>query len=176
MNLWKWLIRTLVFDRRIGLGIMLGAAAAAAVLTGSLLVGDSVRLSLAYQNRLRLGRVGLVLSGRQTLFRAQLAAELSDKLDQPAAAVLLLNGWAERADGTARARHVSVIGVDESFGRLGPSEGVFRPSFLEEGLVLNQALAARLNVSAGDEVVLTFEKVGGLSAESVLFPEEIYIN
>lgn len=172
MNLWKWLIRTLVFDRRIGLGIMLGAAAAAAVLTGSLLVGDSVRLSLAYQNRLRLGRVGLVLSGRQTLFRAQLAAELSDKLNQPAAAVLLLNGWAERADGTARARHVSVIGVDESFGRLGPSERIFRPSFLEEGLVLNQALAARLNVSAGDEVVLTFEKVGGLSAESVLFPEE----
>lgn len=171
MTLTRWLIRSFIFDRRIWMGVMLAAAAATAVFTGSLLVGDSVRLSLARQNQLRLGRVGLVLTASQTLFRAQWGDELAEKLHQPAAAVLLVNGWAENAEGTARVRGITVLGVEESFGRLGPSEDISWPAALEDGLVLNQTLAERLRVRAGDEIILTVEKIGGLAAESVLYPE-----
>lgn len=171
MTLTRWLVRSLVFDRRIWLGVVLATAAATAVFTGSLLVGDSVRLSLARQNQLRLGKVGLVLTASQALFRARLAEELAVKLNQPTAPVLLLNGWAENAEGTAQARGVTLVGVDEFFGQLGPSEAVPWLAGLQEGLVVNAALASRLNVGPGDEIVLTFERIGGLAAESVLFPE-----
>lgn len=171
MSLLRWLIRSLVFDRRIWLGVVLAAAAAVTVFTGSLLVGDSVRLSLARQNQLRLGRTGLVLTASQTLFRAQLAEDLRTQLRQPAASALLLNGWAENAEGTARAVNVSIVGVDDAFAHFAPSGKAPWLSGLGDGAVLNELLASRLSVQAGDEIILTFEKIGGLAAESVLFPE-----
>ena len=112
MNLYRWVIRSLFFYRRISLGIVLAAAAATAVLTGSLLVGDSVRITLARQMENRLGNVHTVLLGPDTFFRPQLAEELSVSLGVRTAGVLMLNGRVENAEGTRRVNRIAVIGVE----------------------------------------------------------------
>lgn len=171
MNFFRWLIRSLLFYRWISLGILLAATAATAILTGSLMVGDSVRISLARQMEDRLGKTHLILLGQETLFRPQLAGDLSTKLNTDAAAILMLYGRIENGDGTRRINRVNVIGVDESFAALSPSDQAPWIKSLPGGLVMNADLAKRLEVEPGDETVLYVQKAGGLSAESILFPE-----
>src|SRR4029079_1975350 len=65
MSLWQFLLRSLAFHWRMHLAVALGVAAATAVLTGALLVGDSVRGSLKHLALDRLGEIGpKVIPGR----------------------------------------------------------------------------------------------------------------
>ncbi len=100
MTFFRLLGRNLVYHWRGNLAVLLGAALGTAVLTGALLVGDSLRGSL---RELTLDRLGWVeqamIPGR--FFRAQLADEL------PAAhrsAAILLPGSASNARSGGAAR------------------------------------------------------------------------
>ena len=70
-----YLRRTLVHHWRTNLAVLLGVAAGTAVLTGALLVGDSVRGSLRQMTLDRLGRVDHVLSGPRFV-RQHLVADI----------------------------------------------------------------------------------------------------
>jgi len=61
MSLWQFLLRSLAFHWRMHLAVALGVAAATAVLTGALLVGDSVRGSLKHLALDRLGKIDQAL-------------------------------------------------------------------------------------------------------------------
>ena len=61
MSLWQFLFRSLAFHWRMHLAVALGVAAATAVLTGALLVGDSVRGSLRHLALDRLGKIEQIL-------------------------------------------------------------------------------------------------------------------
>lgn len=171
MDYVRWLIRSLLFYKRISLGILLAAAAATAILVGSLLVGDSVQMTLVRQMENRLGRTHLVLLGQETFFRPQLARDLSEEMNTQAAAVLMLYGYIENSDGTRRVNQVNVIGVDDSYADLSPSGKAPWLESLPNHLVVNETLAYRLRLVAGEEVVLSVRKSGGLPAESILFPD-----
>src|SRR5437016_1020587 len=110
--------RSLRFHARAHLGALLGAAVGSAVLVGALIVGDSVRGSLREMALMRLGDVEFALASGDRLFRNQLASDLALKLNDRTAAALQLAGAAVKADGSARANHVQVLGVTEDFWRL----------------------------------------------------------
>src|SRR5947208_17061561 len=65
---------------RTNFAVILGVATAVAVLSGALLVGDSVRASLRELALQRLGNTDLVIAGNN-FFRAQLAADLQAQPD-----------------------------------------------------------------------------------------------
>ena len=75
MNNKRFVLRSLIHHWRINLTVALGVAAATAVLTGALLIGDSMRGSL---KSLTLGRLGLIDEIMVTphFFREQLVNEL----------------------------------------------------------------------------------------------------
>ena len=107
------------------LAVACGVAAATAVLTGALLVGDSMRGSLRRLTLDRLGRIDEVLVADR-FFRAKLADELAAEPGfsrRAAAAVplILLRGSVETADpqSPARADQVNLIGSDGRFLELG---------------------------------------------------------
>ncbi len=112
---------------RTHLGVVLGCALAALVLTGALMVGDSVKGTLRAQAEARVGKIGEAL-----LCGERFVPWPADKAKRPAvvarmffpgenaAGVLLMQGSATRADGKARANKVQVIGVDEDFWKLAP--------------------------------------------------------
>src|SRR5215207_2947558 len=163
MNTSQLLRRSLRFFWRTNLGVVLGTALAALVLTGALFVGDSVKATLRQQAEARVGRVDeafvagerFVHSSANPSDRATLVGGLFAP-GPDGAGVLLLQGTATRPDQSARANRIQVVGIDDSFWKLSPSgKGV---ELRENEVALNGRLAAQLNLKAGDDVLLRMEK------------------
>ena len=113
------LARSLRHYWRSNVAVVLGVAAAAAVLGGSLVVGDSVRGSLAATALSRLGRATHAVESAG-FFRGALAGELTKRPAfsghfDAACPILSLPGVATHADSRRRAADVLVYGVDERF-------------------------------------------------------------
>ncbi len=168
----RYLLGSLRFHRRTHLGVALGAAVAATVLIGALMVGDSVRYSLTRQTLSRLGGSDFVLVARERFFRSDLAGRLRAEPADRIAAALLLNGVALAPEGDRRVNDVQVVGVDDAFWELAPQPAT--PPRLEDGACLiNDALADSLGLKgAGDALVLRLRKPGGLPADLTLAARE----
>ncbi|MGD8787082.1 MAG: hypothetical protein PVJ60_06640, partial [Phycisphaerales bacterium] len=80
MSLWKLVKNNLLFYWRTNLGVLLAVVVSAAILTGALVVGDSVGYSLRRTVKARLGKTTLALVPQNRYFRAELANELAAKL------------------------------------------------------------------------------------------------
>lgn len=168
--------RGLTHYRRIHLAVALGIAAATAVLTGALLVGDSVRGSLRALTLDRLGRIDhLLITDR--FFTTDLARRLTrrdryaSQFAAPAAAILLPQATLEaRHDGkTERASEILAIGCEADFWTFGPADA--RPPARTPGegeVLLNEPLARELGVRIGDDVVLRIPKANQVPADSAL--------
>lgn len=171
MSAWTIIRRSLGYFWRTHLGVVLGTALAAMVLTGSLFVGDSVKATLRRQAELRVGQVEAVISGGEHFFREELVGEI----DTDAAPVLMLKGSVAKADGSARVNQAQVLGVDERFWKLGPHTDSEPPDFISFGgpsAVLNERLAAQLNAKSGDTLIIRLEKPGQFSKDAPLSGEE----
>ena len=166
-------LRSLRFHARSHLGALLGAAVGSAVLVGALVVGDSVRGSLREMALTRLGKVDVALAANDRFFRAELADALGreGRMQGIVVPMIVLPGTGDTPDGSARANHVQVIGVNEPFWLLSPGRPDFKSPSADE-TVLNEALAAQLRVRVGDSVVLRVVKPGRLSREAPISPQE----
>lgn len=172
MTLFKWAIKSLFHYRHMNLAVVLAAAAAAATLTGALLVGDSVKATLNYAFVARLGNVDTVISAGERFFTEDLShrLEIGSSYSAP---VILLRGMAAKGNGSIRVNRVNVLGVDERFFKMSPA-GV-TPAGLENGKALvNSALASRLDLTHEDktEVVLRIDNPSAISRNLVLTPHK----
>lgn len=164
MTFFAYLCRTVAFHGRSHALALLGLAVAAAVITGSLVIGDSVRGSLRDTALARIGRVDAAVVGNGRFVRDALAERLASTLGGGAsvAPVLQLRGLA--ANGERRANAIQVCGVDERFWRLAPQSSALT---LKAGEVaLNRPLAFALGAKAGDSVLLRAEKPGFLPRDA----------
>ena len=158
---------------RTHLGVILGSALAALVLTGALMVGDSVKATLREQAVARVGKIGeALLCGERFVPWPGDAAKRPQVVARTfvpgpdAAGVLMLSGTAARSDGKARANKVQIVGVDDAFWKLSPSA---KPVPLAANEVaLNERLATQLGVKVGDEVRLRMEKPSAISKDAPL--------
>ena len=170
MSLWKLAKRSLSFYWRTNLGILLAVMVSAVVLTGALVIGDSVRYSLKMMVKARLGKTQLALVPQNRFFRAELADELAAELNTVVAPVLKLRGLIASDDGARRANRVEVLGVDRRFFEVGAAQNPLGDS-PNQAIVLNKPLAAKLGVGVGDEVVLRIEKPSLMPREVPLTPD-----
>jgi putative ABC transport system permease protein len=164
------LFRSLRHYRRTNLAVLLGVAVATAILTGALLVGDSVNFSLQKLIQVRLGDTQLALMGQDRFFRSRLADDLENKLSANIAGVLNLRGILSNGDPNAR---VEVLGVDDKFWQLGRAKNPFsknkdNPTANTDEIVLNEQLAQRLMAQPGDEVLLRVSKPSFLPRDAPL--------
>ncbi|QDS92541.1 FtsX-like permease family protein [Roseimaritima multifibrata] len=164
--------RSLLFHWRISFAIAMGVAVATAVITGALLVGDSMRGSLRGLTEQRLGHVAYTLFPGGFFSPADWLAEETDVT--PVGIVYFPRGVVEFSpdqDATGsvrRAGGVQVIATDADFWDLDTS-GV-RPKQMpdEQSVVLNQAAAIELGVQIGDEVTVRLPKEQAVPADSPL--------
>ena len=162
--------RSLGFYWRTNLAVCLAAMVSTAVLTGALVVGDSVRRSLKMMVTARLGTTELAIAAQNRFFRARLANELAAELNTTVAPVLQLRGLIVNSDDTKRANRIQVLGVDERFFRVGAGGNPFGDDW-SEGIVLNEPLATKLEVGMGDEVVLRVDRPGLMPRDAPLMPD-----
>ena len=158
----KLLLRNLLYHWRGNFAVFLGIALGSAVLTGALLVGDSLRGSLKSLTLDQLGWVEeAMVPGR--FFREPLATEVSAERRAPA---LLLQGSAARKDTDERVGKVTVFGVDASFWPADQiPEGTDFWSSQSDEVGLNRTLAKALGVNVGDMVELHLQRASNVPSE-----------
>jgi len=170
MTRWTLIRRSLVFHARAHFGVVLGAAIGSAALTGALVVGDSVRESLREKALQRLANATGTLTATDGFFTRQLARSscftAADKAAPFSTGLLSLPGTASRVSASARANHVQVYGVPETFRAFaGAPAPVVVPA---DGVWLNQALADQLGAAKGDEIILRVARPGWVSLEAAV--------
>ena len=167
MTLARLVLRSLTYHRRTGLAVVFGLAVACSVITGSLVVGDSVRGSLRETALSRLGRTTHALQA-PGFFRADLAADVQQALRAEAdyrqariVAAVRARGAAGNDEG-AVVPEVTALGIGPGFGELFPDE---QPADLAaRECLVNDALAHDLGLRAGEGLILTFHRHSALDA------------
>jgi putative ABC transport system permease protein len=171
MTLKRLRLRNLLFHWRGNLAVFLGVVVGTAVLTGALLVGDSLRGSLRERTLHQLGWVEEALIAPR-FFRQALADDLtlSAAAERVCPAIMVQGTIVVRSKGNAGAIRrqlggVTVLGVENNFwSAFGadkePSEG--------ERIVLNSVLGHQLDVLAADKVSLRLQKPSAIPRETLL--------
>jgi putative ABC transport system permease protein len=118
----------------------------------------------------RLGKTNLALVANNRFFTAGLADKLEQELNTTTAPVFYLRGIVANSNGTKRANKIEVLGVDDRFFSIGANRNPFSDNF-SEGIVLNDSLAARLDVTVGDDVVLRIEQPALMSRDIPIAPD-----
>ncbi|MFQ5628453.1 MAG: FtsX-like permease family protein [bacterium] len=181
----KILTKSLTHHWRINLSVMLGAAVATAVLTGALLVGDSVRGSLRDLTLDRLGEIDHALVADR-FFREDLARDLKDSPHfhdsyEKTAPAILITGTAVHSGSKTRAANVNILGLDNRFTNLfgGNSKDHDLSNLLKKQqntpfatIVINASLQRELNTEIGDQILLTFEQQSDIHRESLFGKKE----
>jgi putative ABC transport system permease protein len=168
MTYWRLALAGLSHYRRTHAAVAAGVAAAVAVLAGALLVGSSVRESLAGLTTARLGRTALVI-GAERPFTVSLADRL---MAQPALAgqiagatpVFAARGFAEREAADVRASGVDVYGIDDRFFAF---HGVTTAAPASGEVLLSPDLAAELGASPGDVVLVRVARPTDVPVDSL---------
>ncbi len=158
-------LRSLRHHWRAHLPLALSVALCAAVLAGALLVGHAVTVHLKRLAGERLGAVVWALEGTPGVrFDASLARAVPDSGAVMRATAMVL---ADAAEGSgAQVNRVTLWGVDAAAWAL-MSGGDLRPPLGQE-VVLNDSLARRLGVAAGDEVSLRVAEWSALPRDAPL--------
>ena len=154
MTKWQIAIKSLSFYWRANLAVALGVAAATAVLTGALIVGESMRTSLRELTLDRLAGIDeLIVS--DGFFREQLAEELADSetfkahYHKAVPIIMFPNGTVEVAVGKSvlRANNVNVLAVNDAFWSL--DTNTESPQLTGYQVAFNQQLATVLGIPTG---------------------------
>ena len=199
MLLARLILQGIVYHRRLHIGLLAGTLVACAALTGSLLVGDSVRGTLYEIAAGRLGNIHHALDWGNRYFDARLAEALSRRhglvhtsgdagllaeandtdthapFASPIAAVLALRGIAEPPPGTSgnaqRVNRARVYGVDEHYWQLASRSGAPKHPGPQEAYV-NEAVARRLALEPGEDLILRLAKPSLMPADAPLTTEQ----
>lgn len=180
MSKLRLILSSLLYHWRMNVAVGLGVAVGTAVLTGALVVGDSVRGSLKQLTLDRLGKVDDALVSNH-FFNAALATELAAEPDfgevfDSVWPAILLEGSLAQPDSGTRASRVNLLGFSEAFWRAaqqadtaeggspmptdaGPAEGE---------VFVNQPLADELKLSPGQEVVARLPRPTSISPDGPL--------
>ncbi len=178
MSLFRLLLRNLLYHWRGNVPVMLGVLVGGTVLTGALLVGDSLRGSLRDRTLRRLGWVDQAMVVPR-FFRAVLAEEVQQAAGGRVSPALMLVGTAGGGEGADRhyLRGVNVLGFDASFFAPEKPPAGFGTS-AENGRPrawISNALAGALDLKAGDRLTLRLQKPGTLPRETVLASKKVEI-
>jgi putative ABC transport system permease protein len=160
--------RSLTHYWRLNVAVLLGVATAVAVLSGALLVGHSVRASLADLVRQRLGATDLVV-GSPMFFRERLAGEVAASPSFTAdftgiVPLIAANAVVTAQESGRRAGSVKVYGVDERFWRF---HGVAPLTIGDREALLSPALAREIAVEPGKPVLVRVQRPSDIPLESL---------
>src|SRR5258708_39876043 len=180
--------RSLRFHARSHAWVAFGAAIGSMALTGALLVGDLIRGTLRERALQRLANASFALAPADRFFSQSLNRSFQNLYpwtnggwgslippkqgssnDQPrfsSAVMLALPAVAVTPSGAARANHVQVFGLNESFDSLAGVTNL--PHLSKDSVLLNAALASRLGAHQGDEVMLRVQRPSALPLEAAV--------
>ena len=170
MSLFRLIARGLLYHRRMHAGLLIGVSLACAILTGALLVGNSVNGSLRDIATVRLGRIDYALDWGNRFFAQDL--DNGDASHFPrAAAVLALRGMAslpsDRVGPRNQINRVQVLGIDAAFWQFA-EDASCHIELGPQAAAINEKTAAALGLKPGDDFSLRIVKSGPMPYDAPL--------
>lgn len=173
MTFWRLIISSLKHYRGVNLSVLAGVALTSAILSGALVVGDSVKESLRRNAANRISQAGPALVGGERFLTAEIADKVAKEIGNNAlvAPLLQIEGTVSSRAGNTRANQVQIIGVDDRFWKL--SNTGAKPEALSgsDWMAINQPLAERLGSKVKDTLIVRVEIPGAISKDAPLSGE-----
>lgn len=170
----RFLCRNLLYFWRTNLAVIGGVATATAVLSGALLVGESVRQSLQDLVLRRLGQTAYRVAADR-FFREDLAADLAQDPEfrsnfSASCPIIHLTGIVTHEKSGRRAYQVRVYGVDDRFWKFHGLDDRQGPSARD--VYVGESLAAEVGARPEETLLLRIEKQEGIPKESLFGQRE----
>ena len=164
----KLLLRNLSYHRKVNFATCLAVAVCVAIITGAMIIGDTVRHTLAETARQRLGFVKSVAISESRSFSPDIPDRISDS---QTAAINFTTSSAINPETMVRANNVQMIGIDDSLAK---AAGIYKYEGLGRNeAVINTQLANQLNIQPGSDIILRFAD-DNMIAELALYSGEDY--
>lgn len=154
MNRFRFIIKSLRHFKKQHFAVFLATLISTAVLTGALIVGDSVKYSLSHLVDKRLGNIEYTMLTGDRFLSSELAKKISIDLNTPAASILMLQGIAINTDIQKRINKTQIIGVDKDFWALSDIE---MPELKANEIVISQNIAEKLSLEVGNEILVRIQ-------------------
>lgn len=169
MKTFNLIKRSLTHFWRTNLAVVFGVAIAVSVLTGALLVGDSVRASLKNIFLEKIGNTGFAISSSTSFFREELTTQIQkDELFQndfsAIAPMIIIEGAVVNEENSLRSAGVQIYGVDERFWQF---HGKRVEPAKENEVLLSESLAKELDAEANAELMIRLQKPSDIPIESL---------
>ncbi len=170
MSMLNYILKSFLFFKKQHLAVLLGTIITTAVLTGALIVGDSVKYSLSKMVEARLGNVQYALQTNDRFVRAKLANDISEKLDVKSAAILLLEGVTSNPENEFRINKTQVVGIDSAFWTISDKK---MPELREDEAIISSNTAEKLKLKINDDIILRVEKLSIIPLNSPFSNQEV---
>jgi len=174
MNLSRFTFQSLVHYRGINLAVLGGVVLTSAILSGALVVGDSVKESLRQNSAARISGAGPILVGGERFLTVDLAERVATGLDSPdsvVAPLLQVEGTVAARNEGRRANRVQIVGVDDRFWLLSRAGSPPEELAGDDWMAVNRPLADRLGAETGSTLIVRVEIPGQISKDAPLSGE-----
>ena len=169
MSFFRLLLRNLRFHSKSYMAVLAGVIISIAVITGALIVGDSVRFSLHRLADVRLGKIRYAMQPNERFFRQGLASEIFSQTGIPVAPVIQSAGIAINSEKNLRINQVQIMGVD---GRFCSFWDLNLPVPREDEAIISRNVAEKSGIKPGDELLLRIHKQGKASSNAPFAAEK----
>lgn len=156
MTILKFILRSLYFFKKQHLVVLIGTILSTAVLTGALIIGDSVKLSLLDLVKMRLGNIEYILPTGDRLVREQLALDIEKNIKSSVAPALIIQAITANPQQQERINKTNVIGIDQRFWKL---SNLKMPDLKGNEAIVSENIAEKLKLKIGDEFILRVENL-----------------
>lgn len=134
-----------------------------AVITGSLMTGNSVRNSLKATTEEKLGNCGLAVSSGLRYFDTALVTRLAKVIGEECTGLLEIDGFSQNLTAGKTVQGVKIIAVEDDFFNF---HGNNQTKFSAGEVLINDKLADQLGLHQGDEIALRFNSLSELPADA----------
>jgi putative ABC transport system permease protein len=138
-----------------------------AVITGSLLTGSSVRISLKKTASERLGNTDILISSGVRYFDSGLVKRLKEKTGLNCTGLLEITGTSRSLTTQKEAFNTHIYGINSDFFTF---HGIDSVSLKPGEVIINSRLAEHLEVKAGDDIIIRFNEISDIPADAPFAP------
>ncbi len=151
MNFYKLIIKSIFFYKKQNIALFLSILLSSAILSGALIIGDSVKISLKELVSKRLGNFHYALQTGDRFVTDTLAERLEDVMKIKNSSVLFLQGISINQSENKRVNKVNVIGVDKKFWEISEIKHI---NIHNNEVAISKYLAEKLNLKINDNFLL----------------------
>jgi len=172
MNLFNLVIKSFRHYFPAHLAVAIGIAISASIITGGMIVGDSVSHSLLETAGYRTGKVTHLVRAGDRFFTRDLAGKLALEGELKTTAVMHLEGIAATEGGGMRLNRIQVWGLEADFNDVaGVMPGL--DSLSPGECIISENIAVRLGIAEGDHILLRIRKASQVPANAPFVSDQV---